>query len=164
MTLITLIRCDRRARSEEKFRRRRGPDCVCVCVCVCMSVCVCVCVCPHRYPHRHPHPHLTVTFTFTIIFYPLTLTINFTLTLPPSLPHPSSPHPQELARLAAPRATQPAGGVGNDILRLRLPRAETFVQGPRSSEGSGLIASFNPSDAIAAEANVASPAAACAGD
>jgi len=69
---------------------------------------------------------------------------------------------EELARLEAPRATQPAGGVGNDILRLRLPRAETLVQGPRSSEGSGLIASFNPSDAIAAEANVASPAAVCA--
>ena len=91
----------------------------------------------HHY--RHPH-HL---------FYPLTLTINFTLTLPPSLPHPSSPHPQKLARFEAPRATQPAGGVGDDILRLRLPPAETLVQGPRSSEGSGLIASFNSSNAIA---------------
>jgi len=68
----------------------------------------------------------------------------------------------KLARFEAPRATQPAGGVGDDILRLRLPPAETLVQGPRSSEGSGLIASFNSSNAIAAEANVASPAAACA--
>jgi len=72
---------------------------------------------------------------------------------PPPFFLPSHPHTQELARLEAPRATQPAGGVGDDILRLRLPRAETLVQGPRSSEGSGLIASFNPSDAIAAEAN-----------
>ena len=53
------------------------------------------------------------------------------------------------SQLGAPE--QPAGGVGDDILR--LPQAETLVQGPRSSEGSGLIASFNPSDAIAAEAN-----------
>jgi hypothetical protein len=102
---------------------------------------------------------VTPTTFFTLSPSPLT---SPSLSLPLSLT--LHPHPQELARLEASRATQPAGGVGDDILRLHLPPAETLVQGPRSSEGSGLIASFNPSDAIATGANVASPAAAFAGD